>query len=90
MAKFFLDTGILLGYIRGADFAKYVEKKFELTSPINISLISIVTIGEIYSLAAQFQWGDKRKKILQKTLETVQAYTLVALSLFCSSIMVLL
>ncbi|MCX6584247.1 MAG: type II toxin-antitoxin system VapC family toxin [Candidatus Aminicenantes bacterium] len=73
MAKFFLDTGILLGYIRGADYAKYAEKKFELTSPTNISLISIVTIGEIYSLAAQFQWGDKKKKVLQKTLEAVQA-----------------
>jgi tRNA(fMet)-specific endonuclease VapC len=73
MAKFVLDTGILLGYIRGADYVKYADQKFELSSPTNISFISIVTIGEIYSLAAQFNWGDKKIKALEKTLDEFQS-----------------
>jgi len=28
MEKFVLDTGIILGYVRGAGYAAYVEKKF--------------------------------------------------------------
>jgi len=68
MAKYFLDTGILLGYIRAADYAKYVEQKYRLMEPANISIISIVSVGEIYSLAFQFQWGEQKKKKLEEIL----------------------
>jgi len=51
MEKFVLDTGIILGYVRGAGYAEYIEKKYRLFSPPNIPLISIVSKGEIYSLA---------------------------------------
>lgn len=68
MPKYFLDTGIILGYIRAAEYAKYIEQKFKLMAPSNISLISIVTVGEIYSLAEQFRWGPKRKSLLENIL----------------------
>jgi tRNA(fMet)-specific endonuclease VapC len=69
MAKYLLDTGILLGYIRAVDYAKYIEQTFELMAPTNISYISIVTVGEIYSLAAQLHWGDKKKKVVESLLD---------------------
>lgn len=60
MQKFVLDTGIVLGYIRAAGYAEYIEKKYSLFSPPNIPLISIVSKGEIYSLAIQFKWGTAK------------------------------
>ena len=60
MEKFVLDTGIILGYVRGASYAEYVEKKYRLFSPPNIPLISIVSKGEIYSLVVQLDWGANK------------------------------
>lgn len=73
MAKYLLDTGVLLGYVRAADYAKYIEQTFEVTAPTNISYISIVTVGEIYSLAAQLHWGDKKKKVVESLLDDVHS-----------------
>jgi tRNA(fMet)-specific endonuclease VapC len=68
MQKFVLDTGIILGYVRAAVYAEYVEKKYALFSPPNIPLISIVSKGEIYSLAIQFHWGAGKLKVLDDLL----------------------
>jgi tRNA(fMet)-specific endonuclease VapC len=68
MEKFVLDTGIVLGYVRGAGYAEYVEKKFGPFSPPNIPLISVVSKGEIYSLAIQFGWGAKKQQALDELL----------------------
>lgn len=62
MSLFVLDTGILLGYIRGAGYAEYVEKRFRVNEPPNIAVISTVSKGEIYSLAIQFGWGGEEEK----------------------------
>ena len=68
MEKFVLDTGIILGYVRGAGYAEYVEKNFGPFSPPNIPLISVVSKGEIYSLAIQFGWGAKKLQALDELL----------------------
>jgi tRNA(fMet)-specific endonuclease VapC len=64
MEKFVLDTGIILGYVRGAGYAEYVEKKYGPFKPPNIPLISIVSKGEIYSLAVQRDWGGGKLTLL--------------------------
>lgn len=68
MQKFVLDTGIVLGYVRAAGYAEYVERKYGLFNPPNIPLISIVSKGEIYSLAIQFTWGAAKLKALNELL----------------------
>jgi len=68
MEKLVLDTGIILGYARGAGYAEYVEKKFGLFSPPNIPLISVMSKGEIYSLAIQFGWAAKKLQALDELL----------------------
>jgi hypothetical protein len=60
MAKFVLDTGIVPGYARGVGYAEYVEKNFSPFSPPNIPLISVVSKGEIYSLAIQNGCGANK------------------------------
>ena len=55
---YLLDTNILVAYVRGGRVGQHVEKKFQLrTSPYK-PLISIVSVGEVLSLANQFAWGD--------------------------------
>jgi tRNA(fMet)-specific endonuclease VapC len=68
MSTYVLDTGLLLGYIRGADYAAYAEKRFAFTAPPNISLVSTVTVGEIYSLSLQFGWGENKRRRLEELL----------------------
>ena len=68
MASYLLDTGILVGYVRGAGYAAYVEKKYEVSQPPNIALISIVTKGEILSLGKQFGWGAAKMSQLEQLL----------------------
>ena len=71
MATYLLDTGILLGYVRGAGFAEYTERKFAVSQPPNVPLISIVSKGEIYSLAMQFGWGNQKKQELDTLLRRI-------------------
>ncbi|MBM4085237.1 MAG: type II toxin-antitoxin system VapC family toxin, partial [Planctomycetes bacterium] len=71
MASFILDTGILVGYLRHAGYAEYVERKYGLLQPPNIPVISIVSKGEIYSLAIQFGWAEPRKQELAALLNKI-------------------
>ena len=71
MQKFVLDTGVILGYIRAAPYAEYIEEKFHLFKPPNIPIISVVSKGEIYSLAIQFNWGTVKLKALDDLLRKI-------------------
>lgn len=66
MRKFLLDTGIVLGYARSAGYAEYVDQKFDIFA--NIPLVSVVSKGEIYSLAIQRNWGLNKLKLLDELL----------------------
>jgi tRNA(fMet)-specific endonuclease VapC len=68
MEKSLLDTGVVLGYATAAGYAEYVERKFNLFRPPNIPMISVVSKGEIYSLAIQRRWGATKLKILDELL----------------------
>jgi predicted nucleic acid-binding protein len=59
-----MDTGILLGYAKCAAYAEEVERKYSLLDPANYTVISIVTLGEIYSIAHQRKWGTKKLREL--------------------------
>jgi len=71
VATYLLDTGILLGYVRGAGYADYVERKFGLSQAGNIPLVSIVSKGEIYSLAIQLGWGEQKRQELDNLLRRI-------------------
>jgi tRNA(fMet)-specific endonuclease VapC len=73
MATYILDTGMLVGYVRGAGFAEYAEKKYAASQPPNIPIVSIVSKGEIYSLAIQFNWGESKRQELDALLRRIPA-----------------
>jgi predicted nucleic acid-binding protein len=71
MTRYILDTGILVGYLRGAGYADYVEQRYAPFTPPNIGFISIVTAGELYSLAIQFRWGQHKRDELASLLQKI-------------------
>jgi tRNA(fMet)-specific endonuclease VapC len=73
MARFVLDTGMIVGYVRGASFTQFVDKKYQPLEPPNVSVISTVSKGEILSLAIQFGWGAQKKQTLQEILAKLPA-----------------
>jgi predicted nucleic acid-binding protein len=73
MTTYILDTGMLVGYVRAAGFADYAEKKYQVSQPPNVSIISVVSKGEIYSLAIQFNWGDQKRQELDALLRKIPA-----------------
>lgn len=75
-ATYVLDTNIFVGYVRDAPYSRYVNREYEPLGRNNIALISVVTKGELRSLAYQFGWGQRKKKQLQSTLREVQAVSI--------------
>jgi predicted nucleic acid-binding protein len=71
VATYLLDTGILLGFVRGAAYAAYAERKYAVNQPPNLSLISVVSKGELYSLAIQRGWGAQRWQTLESMLRQI-------------------
>ena len=61
MARYLLDTGVLIGYLRASPYAQFIDKKFSPLQPPNISVISIITVAELRSLALQLQWDQKKR-----------------------------
>lgn len=56
-----LDTNILLIYLRDKRLVKYIDKKYQLLSVSNNPIISLVSIGEIKSIALRNGWSVKQQ-----------------------------
>ncbi len=71
MARYILDTNIILGYLRKATYAEVVERDYApFTSP-NIAAMSIVSRGELISLGYRNKWGDTRRTKLEELLRRI-------------------
>ncbi len=61
MNRFILDTNIVLAYfMKKQEIISQIEKDSPLFTNENITALSIVSIGELYSLALQRQWSEKK------------------------------
>lgn len=74
--SYLLDTGILLHLNRGSTLAGVLEAKYALCTTPSVPLISVVTVGELNSLARQLGWGQTRWLRLQVLLQQVHAIPL--------------
>jgi len=68
MSYYLLDTNIIIGFLRGSQWASYIDLKYKISKPLTLVHLSTVTLREIYSLAIQFNWGDKKKHDLDYLL----------------------
>ena len=73
MANYLLDSGILLGFVRGAGYAAYVDAKFSPMKPPNIAMISVVTTAELRSMALRRNWGNQKLAELTALFRNIPA-----------------
>jgi len=66
--RYLLDTNILLIYLRDNDKSARIDQQFDPLGTDNIPIISVVTIGEIRSLAIRNRWGIRRMQRLDELL----------------------
>jgi tRNA(fMet)-specific endonuclease VapC len=62
------DTNILLHYLRSSAIIQQLEEKYKPFDSSNTAFLSVVSVGEIYSLAKQNQWGEKKIILLEDFL----------------------
>lgn len=58
--NYVLDTNIVLIYLRDEKTKNHIEEKFAPFSSENIPILSVVTLGEIESIAIRNKWGKRR------------------------------
>ena len=66
--NYVLDTNILLFYLREPGTKAFIEERYNPFEASNSPIISIVTVGEIKSIARQNHWGGKRLEAVQELL----------------------
>ena len=66
--NYLFDTNILVYLIRKHPLGDLIIREFDPFGPQNITMISIVTQGEILSLCYLFGWGEQKKLSLTKLL----------------------
>ena len=71
MARFLLDTNMLLGFILEAPWAIRTRTEFNLGDRETIVFTSIVCHGEILALAEKRGWGSKRRDRLEEVLAEI-------------------
>jgi predicted nucleic acid-binding protein len=71
MARYVLDTGIILGYLRSAPWAEYVKQVYDPLGSTNLGVISIVTHGELQALAFRQHYGTEKIDKLTLLLQSV-------------------
>ena len=54
MNRFLLDTGMLIGFVREAEWAKRTREEFNLGARETIVFTSVVCVGELLALAEKF------------------------------------
>ncbi len=67
--NYFLDTNIILAYIRKSTLTNQIDKKYTPLAEENSPIISVVSVGEIKSIAIQNNWGNNKLDLLKKLLD---------------------
>lgn len=70
--NYLLDTNIMIAYLREPNSTQeYVDKNFAPLEISNDAIISVVTIGEIKTIALKNNWGEKRIEKIEILLNQV-------------------
>lgn len=57
---YLLDTCILVHLLRGNTLGEAINNRYSLSSSMHRAVISVVTVGELRSLAGQLGWGEAK------------------------------
>ncbi len=70
-AGYLLDTNIVVALVRDNPLGKFIDGKYNLSGTLHRSAVSIITVGEMHSLATQFGWGNEKRDTLEEILEEI-------------------
>jgi len=65
---YLFDTNILLIYLRDNATRQWIDQNFAPLAQGNIPVISVVSVGEIRSIALRNNWGKKKLQQLEELL----------------------
>jgi tRNA(fMet)-specific endonuclease VapC len=68
MKRYLLDTNLLLGFTRSADWAQWAYKEFDLGAETTMVFTSVICRGELLALAEKNGWGEAKRKSLVDVL----------------------
>jgi predicted nucleic acid-binding protein len=66
---YFWDTNIILHTLRNPTFFTQLDANYQFFHPDNEVFVSIVSVGEIYSIALRNRWGAARRQQLIALLQ---------------------
>lgn len=86
--QYLLDTNILVHLVRGDALGQQIQAAYGLMMAIPRPLISVVSDGELRSLAYQFRWGERHvdqalflldyfKRVAVDTVEVLHTYAVI-------------
>jgi tRNA(fMet)-specific endonuclease VapC len=70
-ALYLLDSNVLLALVRGKDLGRYIAQTYRLSEVLRRPLISIVSHGELMSMADRKSWGTKKRDSLHSILDSM-------------------
>lgn len=68
---YLLDTNVLVALVRAGALGQHIDETHKPRRARFRPLISVVSVGEIYSLARQFGWGPKKIAEFTKLLDNL-------------------
>lgn len=68
--KYVLDTNILLAYLKENRIRQQVQENFQPFEEGNIPIASVVSLGEMESMALRNQWGAKRRHAVERLFDS--------------------
>jgi len=71
MSCFVLDTGIMIGLLRGAPYARYVLDEYQPFTAPSITVQSIVTLAELEAFGFRLKWGQKKMDALDELVRKI-------------------
>ena len=69
MNRYLLDTNLIIIYSRENDFAKKIERHYNLFSNSNDLFVSTVTLGELDAFIKKNNIGRRKRRNISKMLE---------------------
>jgi tRNA(fMet)-specific endonuclease VapC len=66
--SYVLDTSIVLALLRDNALGKAIDRAYALSSSLRRNLVSIVSVGELLSIAHRAGWGSAKRSSLETSL----------------------
>lgn len=67
--NYLLDTNIVVTYLRNTEVTRRLEDQLNLLSGENNLVVSVVSLGEIRSIAKRNNWGEKKLMQLENIVK---------------------